>query len=96
MGSFGATWQLGNNWTTFKVRSGERKVSFSISDASGRPVLGHVHVNREDKRDFCGSTNKPIRVSPGDEIYVGAMLGVCGNGETSGATTGTITATFTW
>lgn len=87
-----ATIQLNNNWATFDVLKGERSVTFSIEDASGRPALGHFSGTRFDG-SFCRSTDQPLKVRPGDTIYVGAMLGPCDDG-LSVVTTGTITATF--
>ena len=87
------TVQLGNNLAHFKVLSGERTVTFSIDDASGRPVLGYFSGSRFDGQ-FCTATDKPLKVRPGDTVYVGAMIGSCEDGRVSTVTTGTITATF--
>lgn len=86
------------NWAIFEPRAGERRVTFSIQDELGGPVLGKVFfwegdrwAEREPK--FCGATKKPLRVKPSETVYVGAFFGDC-NGAQSVATTGTVTATF--
>lgn len=92
--------QLGAVIPTFSARSGERSVSFEIKDDFGQPVRGHIHVDKDGDgeldaaRDFCGSTPKPITITPQSQLEVWVMTGTCPNGTPAFATTGTITATF--
>lgn len=59
-------------------------------------MLGKVFFAGSDRdTEFCSATDRPFRVRPGDEIYVGAYKGTCADGMLSVVTTGTITATFT-
>lgn len=88
------------NWATFEPLPGERSVSLSVADATGRTVLVQVFFLQEDagwaERDarFCGSTDRPLRVKPNETVYVGAFMGECDDGTISFATTGSVTATF--
>lgn len=90
---------LTTEYLVFKARAGERSVTFSIADATGADVRGHVHLDfdgdgqMDDGEDFC-SESDPIQVRPGQRVMVGVMLGHCRGGEPSLVTQGTVTATF--
>lgn len=96
-----ATWDIGTAWKTFRPQPGEQFVSFSVSDDTGQPVYGHIHLDdaggkRIDREiDFCNETQKPIRVDSTRRIEVAVFLGTCPNATPSVVTQGTITATFT-
>lgn len=92
---------LGPNWVVFKPRRGENRVSLSISDAAGGPVLGKVYFWRTDGRgwsdrevEFCTETDRSIAFRANEKVYVGAFIGSCANGSASVVTTGTVTARF--
>lgn len=94
-----ATWSLGTAWKVFRPKDGERFVSFSISDNTDQPVLGHIHIkpNRDGETkhiDFCNETLKPIRLGATKKIDVAVFMGTCPDGTPSVVTHGTITATF--
>lgn len=72
----------------------ERFVSVEIEDAHGLPVAAVVAQPGEDGTHVCGSSRKPLRIRPFENVTVYLMSGVCGAG-TSVATTGAVTATFT-
>lgn len=94
------TWSLGTAWEVFRPRSGERFVSFSVSDDSDQSVYLHVHVDangdgKKEHLDFCNETPKPITLGATRKIDVAVFLGTCPGGITpSVVTEGTITATF--
>ena len=95
-----AHWTLGSAYAPFRAERGERWVTLAINDATGQPVRGHVHVDRDrdgkldHQVDFCGKTAKPIAVQPGALVEVGVIMGLCDESTTSIVTEGTITATF--
>ena len=98
-GNSQGSFQIGTNWAIFTPRAGETHISLSIEDATGGPVVGRVfffNAGRWSDREaeFCSATDRPLRVRPGDDVYVGAYLGTCSDGTLSLVTTGTITATF--
>lgn len=81
----------------------ERKVSVSITDASGLPVSAEVKQRGGDGVDlasedtsvrFCGETEKPVRVQRNTPVYVFIYAGPCQDGTPAAATTGEVTATF--
>ena len=74
----------------------ERFVSVEIDDAHGLPVTGIVsQPGDDDGRPICGSSEKPLKVRPYENVTVFLMNGTCGDAGASVATTGTVTATFT-
>ena len=83
---------MGSQAEQFRARAGERSVRISLEDDTGNPARGRVEVNG-DIIQFCSTTEKPIRVQPGDKINVHAVFGSCGNA-LAVVTEGTITATF--
>lgn len=83
-----------DNWNTFKVRPGEKRLSISIEDDSGLPSAAQLYLpNQSSGMTVCGQTSKPLRVRPGDEISVGPSSAIC-EGSPSAAVAGTITLTF--
>lgn len=92
---------LGPNWVVLKPRRGENRVSLSIADAAGGPVLGKVYFWQTDRRawsdrevEFCTKTDRSIPLRANEKVYVGAFIGSCAEGATSVVTTGTVTARF--
>jgi hypothetical protein len=83
---------MGTQAEFFRPRAGEHRVTFSLTDTTGRPVLGHVEMEG-GVTEFCSTTPSPIRVTPGEEIAVHAIFGPCAD-SFSTVTEGTITATF--
>ena len=83
----------------FAARRAERRISFSVTDASGRSVRAHVYIaeNRdgvyEPVTSFCGETPAPIKIASRSRIEVRLVTGDCSS-EASTPTSGTITATF--
>ncbi|HVF52351.1 MAG TPA: hypothetical protein VNC78_01965 [Actinomycetota bacterium] len=82
----------------FMVSANETFLSLEIADASGLPTRASVYVgNAAGTRfagTFCGATQSPIRVEPGQEIMVQTSTGACADGSPAAATEGTVTATF--
>jgi hypothetical protein len=72
-------------------------VSIRIVDESGTPVQGHVEqkLKGQDKLigHFCGSTRKPMSITPGRDLVVYPGSDPCG-GNMTGATQGVVVATF--
>ena len=95
-----AHWTLGADYARFRAVRGERSVTLEITDESGFPASGHVHIDLDgdgklDRQvDFCGKTSKPIAVRGGSVVEVGTIFGTCEDGSPSIVTEGTITATF--
>ncbi len=96
-----AHWYLGTEYQVFRAQPGEKHVSLTITDSTGQPARGHIHMdmNGDGKldhvEDFCTTTADPIAIRPGRKIEVGVVMGTCPDGTTpSIATQGTITATF--
>ncbi len=83
---------VGTQREFFRARSGERWVSVSLRDESGQAVRGRVEIGG-DVVEFCSEMAKPVRVRPGQEVAVSAVLGPCGTAP-SVVTRGRITATF--
>ena len=92
-------WTAGSHYVRFRAERGERFVSLAAEDSSGQPVAGHVHIDRDNDGkidqvfDFCVKTAKPIAVTAGSVVEVGAIFGSCDD-SWSIVTEGTITATF--
>ncbi len=86
------TIQTGTNWVAFDARRGERWVTISINDGASGTVLGYVHSGARES-SFCQATDRPIRVVPGQTIYVAGMVGLC-DGSPSVVTTGEVEVTF--
>lgn len=80
-----------------EIGTNERWVSVELEDdATGLPVraqLGELNSGAPSV-EVCGKTAKPLPVTPGDEIILRILEGVCADGTPTGATTGTITLTF--
>jgi hypothetical protein len=93
-------WTAGSQYLQFRAERGERFVSVVAEDTSGQPVAGHVHIDRDNdgkvdhEIDFCEKTAKPIAVTAGSVVEVGAIFGSCDD-SWSIVTEGSITATFT-
>ncbi len=83
---------VGTQREFFRARPGERWVSVSLRDESGQPVRGRVEIVG-DVVEFCSEMAQPVRVRPGQEVAVSAILGPCGTAP-SVVTRGRITATF--
>ncbi len=80
-----------------RARAHERWLTVSLEDSSGLPVRGRVQFGRKvgsKFAEFCSTTPRPIRVRPGQQIGISAILGRCGN-NASVVTDGRIRATFT-
>ncbi len=88
------------NGVEFKVRPGERTVSFTIQDDAGLPVraVAAQDLDRDRRNDveheFCGAIKKPIRVDPRAPVVVWVQEGPCADGRGAVSTFGTVTATF--
>lgn len=81
-----------------QVKNDDRDVMLEVKDASGLPVHASVYKFRSGKhyRDFCGSTKKPLVVTPGMNLVVHVKPGTCADGTTvSTPTTGVVKAVFT-
>ncbi|MBW3595032.1 MAG: hypothetical protein KY391_05585 [Actinobacteria bacterium] len=98
--SASAHWTIGTAYHAFRPRAGERFVTFSISDDSGFPARGQIHIdadadgNLDRVEDFCGETRKPIKVGTAKEIELGVIFGTCPDNSPAIVTQGTVTATF--
>ena len=96
-----AHWTLGAAYEVFRPNPGERFVALSITDDSGMPARGHVHMDADgdgklDKiEDFCAETPQPIAVGEAKKIEVGVIFGSCPDDSPAIVTQGTVTATFT-
>ena len=81
----------------FEPRAGERFVAFEIVDDSGAAVSGVVRQKVGDETRllgrFCGATERPLHIASGKAITVHQGAAACG-GNTTGATTGEVVATF--
>lgn len=95
-----AHWTVGTAYQVFRPRAGERFVSFSITDDSGLPARGHIHIdaNRDGELDpiddFCDETPEPIKLGKAKKIEVGVIFGTCPDDTPAVVTQGTVTATF--
>ena len=89
-----------SNGVQFKVRKGERTVSFVIEDKSGLPARALVGRDLDGngivdaEHEFCGETTEPIALESRDTLVVWVQEGPCEGGEPAIGTFGTITATF--
>ncbi len=84
----------------FRARTAESSVTLKIKDDLGRPVRGHIHVDRDGDgkvdvaRDFCETTPRPLSITPRSKLRVWVMSGTCPDGTLAFATRGTVTAIF--
>lgn len=98
-----ACWATGDCPGTVQFTAEHRWVSIRIEDDAGQNVSAWVGVDRngdgtpDTSSAFCNSTKSPIRVRPGDVVYVSVSGAGCPNtGEVAGRpTSGEIIATFT-
>ena len=94
-------WSAGSHYAKFRAERAEKFVTLAVEDTAGGAVMAHVHIDRDgdgevdEQVDFCGETSKPIAVSKGSVVEVGAIFGMCDESTPSIVTEGTITATFT-
>lgn len=84
----------------FPVGVGERYVTVEIEDASGLPAGGTITADtdgdptiQEVVANFCGKTEEPVKI-PSGPIQVAVKSGVCEDGTTVLATSGTVAVTF--
>lgn len=75
-------WPTGNGGGTVQgngirvhTRRAESSVTMSVSDVTGQPVGAYIRQDRPNRerdlfRRFCGSTNKPVRITGGDAVWV--------------------------
>jgi hypothetical protein len=82
------------SWAVFKTKAGEKSVTLSVADASGRPVSFDVEQGGTDLGSFCGTTGPdPVRLPGKGPVAVTPVLGMCGD-TVSVPTSGTISAIF--
>ena len=99
-GNNSVSWRMGTETHVFKIRRGEKSVSFAITDATGQAAVGHVHLDADGDGDgevesynFCSATDAPIELGAAKVIEVQVLMGTCEN-RPAVVTRGTITATF--
>ena len=87
---------------TFDTYEGESLVRVVIADQTGRRVQGSISQDTNGDGDdehiatFCGSTRKPVAITPGIPVEVGFLEGErCADDGIPMGTTGSVTATFT-
>src|SRR5687767_11231527 len=79
--------------------SGAKTVSIEITDESGQPVAGHIHVDghgdgkKVKSYDICAQTATPLALEPHSVIEVLVVSGTCDAG-VGMATSGTVTFTY--
>lgn len=84
----------------FRARAGETSTTIEIQDQTGAVTLGHVHIDRDSDgraevhKNLCGSTAKPLAVTPGATVEVWPFLGTCQGGTPSVASRGVIEVSF--
>ncbi|MGH2757029.1 MAG: hypothetical protein ACRDI3_04505 [Actinomycetota bacterium] len=70
-------------------------VSVEIHDGAGQPVWARVYQDYDKAVYFCGSTDKPLPIKPGKDVWVDLFQGPCLDPLGPAlATTGVIQATF--
>lgn len=88
----------------FDAGCGEGRVEVTLADQSGLPARGAIATDVDGPAgpapqnfvaEVCGATPEPVEVTPGAEVTVFVLEGVCSDGTPAAATTGTVTATFT-
>jgi hypothetical protein len=77
----------------FKPRAGEIAVDVEIEDDSETPVYGRVEQAGRDSTRFCGATDEPVEVTPGEPFVVIVYSGPCG-ASAGVATEGSVEVTF--
>lgn len=77
-----------------RTATNDRWLAVKIEDQSGEAVAGTVTQNGAFLAEFCGSTDKPIRVTPGPEVNISLYAGSCADGTPSVVTSGVLHATF--
>lgn len=79
--------------------AGAKTVSVQITDQTGQPVAGHVHVDghgdgkKVKAYDICAETPAPLALEPHSVVEVLVVSGSCAGGFGL-ATSGTITFTY--
>lgn len=73
-GSEGGSVMVGGG-IKFQTRRAESSVTMTVSDITGQPVGAYIEQNspkgqRDVFRRFCGSTNRPVRITGGRPVWV--------------------------
>lgn len=100
-GLLGLGWEGNNVGTVWFPAGTERYISVQVADDRGQVVWGRVAQDLDGDdypditHDFCGSTDRAVRIQPRVEVAVVLYNGVCPvDNSPSFATAGTVTGTF--
>ena len=87
-------WGVLNTAASVGRAQDENRVSIEIIDSSGQMVGAAIGQGPGGKGfEVCGSTERPLKLSPTGVLYVNPYVGLCGQ-EVSLPTTGEIVLTF--